>query len=286
MLSKFSSVKSNYFLLPVDLILIRNGLSEGSVMIKRYQNNFHFSKKVLHAFSSVHSSRWRLTQLGQIQARSTGKWISENYPKKFDAYLTGEYVRSLETACLLNLEGASWVPSLYLRPRDYGGYTSLNKFQGSEQEKKIMEERKRDSFYWAPPNGESIAHMKLRIERVMNWIRKNVPNNGAAIIIANKDIMESVRIKIEHISQMDYMEKIIQPPKNHILHNCSVLHYTRRNPITGEIVPDYKWIRISTPWLGKRFIPEHFETIISKYYDNSELLAEVSNVQRIFPEYS
>lgn len=286
MLSNFSSAKSKYFLLPVDLFLVRNGISEGSVVIKRRRNDYQFPPKVLRAFSSVHSSRWRLTQLGQLQARATGRWIAEQHPDAFGAYLTGEYVRSLETSCLLDLPGASWLPSLYLRPRDYGRHSALGGGAGRAQRERVMAARKRDSFYWAPPNGESLAHMKLRIERVMSWIRKNVPSSGAAIVVANKDVLESVRIKIEQISQMDYMEKIIQPPKRHTLHNCSVLQYTRRNPLTGEIVPEYKWMRIATPWLGRRFVPEQFEQIIGKYYSNSELLTEVSNVQRIFPEYS
>ena len=145
-----------------------------------------------------------------------------------------------------------------------------------------MRDKSRDAFYWTPPNGESIAHLTLRTERVIYWIRNHVPENGSALIVTHKDVMESLRIRIERISQMDYKEKVDDPPNQHKLQNASILQYTRRNPKTNEIVPHYRWMKILTPWLGKYYIPKDFEPIIMKHYGNSELIGEVSNVPHIF----
>ncbi|KAH0785362.1 phosphoglycerate mutase family protein [Histomonas meleagridis] len=280
----YTQQRGNIYL-PVDLLIVRNGASEGSVMLqkRKAQKDPDFDQKYHETLGKVHNSKWRLTKLGTIQSRAAGRWISENFPH-FDAYLTSEFVRSLETACCLNLDGAHWLPSLYLRPRDFGNFSRLDQNISQEQFKRYMLERARDSFYWAPPNGESIAHLTLRTERVVYWLRRHVPAHGSAIIVTHKDVMESFRIRIEKISEMDYKSMIMEPSQNHVLHYSSILHYTRRNPKTGEVVPYYQWMRIVTPWLGKHYTPNEFEPIVSKHYGNAELLAEVSNVPRIFSD--
>lgn len=276
---RFSSKHARY---PYDLLIIRNGASNGSVFIQKKVRKQKLKKDDISSLEKVHNSKWRLTRLGILEAKTTGKWISENFPNGFNAYMTGESLRSMETACYLNLKNAEWVPSLYLMPRDFGVFGEINQKLNINQFQKYMKEKSRDSFYWTPPNGESIAHLTLRTERVMQWIRKHVPENGSAIIVTHKDVMESLRIIIERISQMDYSAKIADPPNKHILHYCSILHYTRRNPQTGEISPNYKWMRILTPWLGKRYVSNKFEIIEDKIYGNQELKKEVSTVPYLF----
>ena len=279
----FSFTKNIYSHLPIDLLIVRNGESDGSVMIREKKKQLKINEEKAEALSKVHNSKWRLTKLGVIQARAAGEWISFNFPKPFDAYMTGEYVRSLETAYCLNLPDSHWFPSLYLRPRDYGYFSILDHQINQEEFKKHMAEKSRDSFYWTPPNGESIAHLTLRTERVIHWIRNHVPENGSVIIVTHKDVMESLRIRIEHISQIEYKPKVVEPPPEHVLHYGSILHYTRRNPKTGKINPNYKWMRVLTPWLGDRHTPETFYTIKIKHLGNSQLRAEISNLPHIFP---
>ncbi|OHT03767.1 phosphoglycerate mutase family protein [Tritrichomonas foetus] len=270
--------------LPVDLIIVRNGASDGSVIINAGKKGIEKMKKYKPELRKVHNSKWRLTEFGIFQAKAAGRWIKENFSKPFDAYLTGEYIRSLETAARLDLKEAKWIPSLYLRPRDFGAFSELDRQFSKAEFNEHMREKSRDSFYWTPPNGESIAHLTLRTERVINWIRTHVPENGSAIIVTHKDVMDCLRIRIERISQMDYKKKVAEPPFNHILYYGSILQYTRRNPNTNEVVPHYRWMRVITPWLGKHFSPPEFEPIITKHYGNSELIGEVSNVPHLFKE--
>jgi NAD+ kinase len=91
--------------MPIDLILVRHGESEGNLAHSRarYHNdtsafeNEHFTKK--------HSSQWRLTDLGREQAVKAGEWIREHIGP-IDFFLTSEYVRAMETSALLNLPNA------------------------------------------------------------------------------------------------------------------------------------------------------------------------------------
>jgi len=250
-------------------------------MVKRAKKESLFQD--IEPVTQIHTSKWRLTDFGRLQAKAAGKWICNHFSGEFDAYMTGEYIRSMETAAILGLPDAKWNPSLYLRPRDFGTLSELtNDLNNPSEFEKLLKERSRDSFYWRPPNGESISNLGLRTERVLHWIRNHVNPEGKAILVTHKDIIETFRIKIERISQMDFGDLIRNPSKDMRINYCSILHYTRRNPKTGEIVPRYKWMRIVTPWMGKDFSHENFKDIVSKHYGNEELLAEVSNVPRLF----
>ena len=145
-----------------------------------------------------------------------------------------------------------------------------------------MAQRERDSFYWTPPNGESIAHLTLRTRRIITWIKNHVPSNGSVLIVTHKDVMETFRIRIEHISQMEYKQQILNPPSQNRLHYCSILHYTRQNPDTKKLESHYKWMRIITPWKGKDFITDNYSKIVHRTYSNEELQAQVSTFPRLF----
>ena len=266
--------------LPIDLVLVRNGVSEGAIAIKKANQGkkIEINEEFLH----LHNSKWRLMNAGVNQAKITGKWIREHFPNNFDAYLTGEYSRSLETAASLGLPGAKWIPSIYLRPRDFGVLSSLDFLPDKKELSKHMANRERDAFYWTPPNGESIAHLTLRTERIIHWLRNHVPTSGSAIIVTHRDVMETMRIRIEHILQHDYQKIIMNAKEPFTLNYCSVLHYTRKNPKTGEISPLYKWMRIVTPWLGKYGTDRKFVEIVPREYTNETLMNEIASVQPVF----
>jgi broad specificity phosphatase PhoE len=98
----------------------------------------------------------------------------------------------------LNLPGARWVKSLYLRRRNH---RSFSLFVGPSP---APAEAMRDRYYRTPPNGECVAQLALRTERVLYWIRHHIPPDGSALIVTHKDIMESIRIAIEKISPLDH----------------------------------------------------------------------------------
>jgi broad specificity phosphatase PhoE len=266
--------------LPIDLVIVRNGISQGFDALQRSSS----CETARLNLAKVHSSRWRLTDFGRKESTLAGQWIRQHFAHPFDAYLTGEYLRSLETAASLELPGAKWIPSLYLRPRDFGAFSDLNRQFNNSEFEQIMKERARDAFYWTPPGGESIAHLSLRTERILHWIRSQVPANGTVVIVTHKDVIETIRIRLEVISQMEYQEKIVNVPQNLTLFHGSILQYTRRDPETGMVRPQYGWRRIVTPWLGKPGLVEKFEQFERKVLGNEELQNEVLSVPSMFQE--
>jgi NAD+ kinase len=101
--------------MPIDLLLVRHGESEGNLAHERAANNDGSAFGNKH-FKSKHSSLWRLTDKGRKQADVTGKWIKENIGSA-DYYFCSEYIRAMETSALLDLPNAEWKTSFYIRVR-------------------------------------------------------------------------------------------------------------------------------------------------------------------------
>jgi len=71
-------------LLPIDLVLVRHGESEGNLAQRRSKqgDESDWSKD----FKERHTSKYRLTDLGRRQAVVAGKWIKDNIGEKFDRF--------------------------------------------------------------------------------------------------------------------------------------------------------------------------------------------------------
>jgi broad specificity phosphatase PhoE len=92
--------------LPIDIVLIRHGESEGNLAQSRSKKGEQGDWT--QEFKERHTSRYRLTDKGRVQAEIAGKWVKENIAERFDRYYCSEYTRAMETASLLDMKGAKW----------------------------------------------------------------------------------------------------------------------------------------------------------------------------------
>src|SRR3989338_3726543 len=95
--------------LPIDLVLVRHGQSEGNAAKRRSEAGDHsaFTKEFLNR----HSASFRLTDKGCAQAQRAGEYIRKEFYGNgiiFDRFVTSEYIRAKETAGLLDLPNAQW----------------------------------------------------------------------------------------------------------------------------------------------------------------------------------
>src|ERR1700677_3754081 len=151
--------------MPLDLILVRHGESEGNVA-RKFSNtgdNSIFTEE----FCNRHNSRLRLTDRGKSQARAAGIWLQENIGTHFDRYLVSGFLRAMETAALLSLPDAEWYEDFYLRERDLGLFDIMPEEEKRTKYPEVFRQYQLDPFYWTPPKGESIAQLCLRIDRVL-----------------------------------------------------------------------------------------------------------------------
>lgn len=116
-------------------------------------------------FLDRHSALWRLTEKGEEQARITGEWMRKNLDVRFDVHYTSEYIRAIETSGLLGLPGARWRPEVMLRERDWGEYDLRSQKERAEAFEDYELRRRRESLFWAPPGGESLAQVVQRVVR-------------------------------------------------------------------------------------------------------------------------
>lgn len=266
--------------MPTDLVLVRHGQSEGNVVNKR-------SKKGDDAlftpdFRKRHSSLWRLTDLGRKQAEVTGAWIREQIGTDFDRYYVSEYVRAMETAACLDLPSALWFTEFYLRERDWGDLDVMTEEDRHAKFADNLAKRESQPFFWTPPNGESMAELCIRMDRVLDTLHREC-DGKRVIMVLHGETMWALRVRLERMSQERYVElDTSTDPCDHI-HNCQVLHYSRRDPATGEVARALNWLRSSHPNdLPKSM--DAWESIERRAYSNWDLKARVERVPRLIPE--
>ncbi|MDO8598852.1 MAG: phosphoglycerate mutase family protein [bacterium] len=268
--------------MPVNLVLVRHGESEGNIANRRSRagDDGAFTQQ----FSERHSSLWRLTTRGIAQAKSAGAWLRENLSRGegvtvFDRYYVSEYVRALETAGHLGLPGAVWFRSAYLRERDWGQLDVMPDAVRRERFAEELARRERDGFFWAPPGGESMATLCLREDRILQTLHRECTDQDVGIV-GHGEVMWAYRVLLERMTQPRYRAlDASSDPRDHI-HNCQILHYSRRDPATRKLASSYRWMRSVCPWdLTKS--RNDWEPIERPRHTSEELLAEVETIPRL-----
>lgn len=262
--------------LPIDLVLVRHGTSEGNAAKRLSEKGDHSAIKLLHG---RHTASFRLTAQGRSQAERAGAWLcKEFYPEYgFDRFYASEYLRALETAGLLGLPSAKWYTDFYISERDWGDLDVLPEDERQEKFGQALRMRDTEPFFWAPPNGENFASLCLRIDRILMTLAREC-SNKRVIIVCHGEVMWAFRIKLERMSQRLFKELHLSKDDRHKIHNCQIIHYTRRDPADGKKGPYdyYHWKRMVRPtqtpaWEGK------WERIVRPNYTNEQLLDIVSH---------
>lgn len=259
--------------MPIDLVLVRHGQSEGNIA-EDFDNNPRFAE----IFRTRHNAMLQLTDLGISQAITTGAWIQQHIGSQFDRYYVSEYLRALSTAAHLNLPDAQWYPDLYLRERDHGLFDRL-----SEEEKLIQfpedsRLKKLDPLFWHPPRGTSIADLCLRIDRFLDTLHREC-SEKKVIAVCHGEVMWAFRIRLERLTHQDYLSIKSQKHPYDKINNCQVLHYSRRHPVTGVISLTNKWVRSTCPW-NISLSRNEWQPVTRRAYSNQELLEITSQYPR------
>lgn len=265
--------------MPVDLVLVRHGHSEGNAATKRSRagDDSLFTPE----FLARHSSSWRLTDLGKEQARAAGTWIRENmHGGRFGRHYVSEYLRAMETAALLELPDARWFTEFYLRERDWGDLDAMTDAERKALFARSLDRRDAQSFFWTPPNGESMATIcATRVDRVLDTLHREC-SGMSVLMVLHGELMWGFRVRLERMSQRRYGELDLSDDPCDRIHNCQILHYTRRDPETGQIAGTCNWMRSVCPTDPSQS-RNTWERIERRPYSNEDLLAEVERTPRI-----
>ena len=228
-----------------ELVLVRHGESEGNLAYNRSVAGDH--SLYSDEFLERHSSFWRLTDQGREQALVTGEWMRSNMDVRYNSFFSSEYLRALETAALLKLPNARWKPEVMLRERDWGEYDLASQLERRVAFRRYEARRRRESLFWAPPGGESLAQVVQRVDSVLLFGNRRW-SGGRVIMTCHGELMWAFRLRFERLTQLRYREMQANPKTSDRIHNCQILQYTRRCPETGALHPDFKFMRSICPW--------------------------------------
>lgn len=264
--------------MPVDLVLVRHGESEQNLANRAAKGGD--TSLFTDEYRNRHASQHRLTPVGRKQAIVTGQWLRENGLGQFDARFVSEYIRAQETAGLLGLDGPAWALNPQLREREWGDLDGLSWEEREERAEELMRFRDTDPFYWIAPNGESIAQVVIRLRSLFDTLHRECADKRV-VVVCHGEVMWALRFMIERMSVSRYMELEGSKAPGVKIYNCQVLHYTRRNPVTGELSAHIDWMKSDCPQQPDNS-GEGWEEIIRPRFSNDELLANVDLVPHIF----
>jgi NAD+ kinase len=266
--------------LPLDLVLVRHGESEGNVAfgLSRHGDDRHFTPE----FLARHSSKWRLTPRGVEQAHAAGDWLRQHVAPRFDRYYVAEYLRAMETAVHLGFTDAEWRCEFYLREREWGIFDLMSYQERRERYADDLKRRELDTFFWTPPGGESMADLCLRIDRIIETLHRDCTDKRV-ILVCHGEVMWAFRVRLERMSQERYQELDVSSDPKMKIHNCQVLHYTRRDPASGALSPYLDWMRSVCPWDATR-CKSDWQKIERRKATNADLMAVVEKTPRLRSE--
>lgn len=262
--------------MPIDLILVRHGESEGNAARRHSAAGDHSA--FTEEFCSRHSSRLRLTDRGREQAAVAGDWLKRNVGERFDRCLVSGYLRAMETAGLLELPDSIWYQEFYLRERDMGLFEIMSEDDKKTKYPEAYRQYSFDPFYWTPPNGESIAQLCLRIDRVLHTLHREC-SDKRVLIVGHGLVMWAFMVRIERLTPTQFLKRSQSQDITEQIRNCQIIHYTRRNPQGGQLASRVEWVRSVCPWEPQQ--GGNWRTISRPTFTNDQLLEAAESSARI-----
>lgn len=266
--------------MPNNLVLVRHGQSEANIMVEASKkgDDSYFSEQTM----MIPDRSWRLSALGVQQAQTAGAWIKENIDS-FDRHIVSPFVRTCETAAHLNIEDARWEENRVIRERNWGEIDGISRKDFKERYPLNAIFKKKDPLYWSPPGGESIANVaENRVRNILSTLhRENSKEN--VLMVTHGEFIWASRMVLQRWSDEEFMKFDKDP--DYKVHNCTVVHYTRINPDTGELSNKIRWVRKGYPvqehgeWGMKVSDWEEFDRT---YFTNDQLLQKAESKSRYF----
>jgi NAD+ kinase len=188
----------------------------------------------------------------------------------------------METAGHLGFDKAHWLCEFYLREREWGVFDLMSFEERRMRYSEDMKRRDLDAFFWTPPGGESMASVCLRVDRVLDTLHRECADRRV-ILVCHGEVMWAFRVRLERMSQEHYRElDQARDPKIKI-YNCQVLHYTRRDPATGQPAAHLDWMRSVCPW-NPTLSENEWKPIQRPRYSSADLLAVAERTPRLWQE--
>jgi broad specificity phosphatase PhoE len=218
----------------------------------------------------------RLSPEGRAQARAAGDWLRGNGLDTFDRYYVSPHVRTAETAAMLAL-GGDWSVDVRWRERDWGEFGVLNQVERAARFALSQKLKEQNKWYWCPPGGESLATgVYGRFRDILNTLHREAAGQRV-LAVTHAEMIDVARFVLERLTPQQWLVQDGDPAYH--IRNCQLLHYTRRDPVSGLLDPRIRWVRSICPWDGagswrggawieirhRRFRDDELMELVSRY---------------------
>jgi broad specificity phosphatase PhoE len=263
--------------MPEHLVLVRHGQSEANIVQKRFKQDP--AALAPAGFQERHDSQMRLSATGREQARACGEWLRHNGLGNFDQYYVSPHTRTAETAALLAL-GGEWSLDVRWRERDWGEFGALNGVQRAERFALSQKLKEQNKWYWCPPGGESLATgVHGRFRDLLDTLHREAAGQRV-IAVTHGEMIDVARFVLERLTPEEWLAQ--DRDSAYQVHNCQVLHYTRREPETGRLASRIRWRRSVCPWdPDASWRGGEWVELQRRRYRDHELMALVENHPRL-----
>lgn len=263
--------------MPLEIVLVRHGESEGNVASRRSKKGDHSA--YTEEFRQRHNSLWRLTDDGIIQAKAAGKWLREHNLNRFDVYYVSAFLRAMETAAYLGLPDAEWKQNIYLREIGWGALDLMSHQERQELHAEEMKRKQRDGVYFGPLGGESEIDTAFRVDRVNDTLAREC-SDMSVCMVNHGTVINAFRFLFERLTVAQFQELLDSKDPKDEIHNCQIVHYSRRDPVTRKVQPHLSFVRSICPW-NETLSTNEWREIRRPTFSNELLLALVNETKRL-----
>lgn len=232
--------------LPRHLIALRHGESEGNVANR--QSRSGDDSAFTPEFRAKPSYEWEITSTGEREAETAGAWLKAMGFRHFNLQYVSSFTRTQQTAMCTELPGP-WIIEPNLRERSVG---VLDKAMPHSERLALYGHEflraREHGIHWRPEGGESQADVRVRRVRPLLQSVYERANGENVMMVSHLETILAIMAEIEDLSDEEYAAMSDKnSPLFRRVGNCRIIHYSRVNPVTGEVSERFTWRRSICP---------------------------------------
>jgi broad specificity phosphatase PhoE len=237
--------------MPRTLTLVRHGESESNLAKRHAERGTPFANEA--KLMEVHTSDRRLTPKGVAQAIAAGEWFKEWMPnqstiKNLRCYVS-PYVRAMETAGHMSLNDKwntlRWRVDNRLCERNWGNFDQTTHEDRMKFFKAELDNREKFALFWAPPGGESLMQVFLRLRDFVGTLHRECEDMHV-LVVSHGETMWAWRTLLEYWLPSDLREAMNSNDRQKKILNCRIIQYSRVDK-EGLKSDRYDWVRFVNP---------------------------------------
>ena len=182
------------------------------------------------------------TSCGRWQAVRASGFFEGGLAQHFDIGYVSPFIRTRETAALLGGDAFEWLIDDRLRERDWGHYGTVPAADRAEIFPRTEKHRVLSPWYVHLDGGESLATaVSARFRDFVATLHRE-QSDYRVVVVTHGEFMWTARYVLERMLPEEW--ETLDADRSSRLRNCTLLEYTRRDPLTGALGPHIGWRRI------------------------------------------